>query len=220
MSEIKLVIFDLDGTLIDSLDDLTDAVNVMLGRFGRPCRRKDEIKEMVGQGARNLVERALGNAGPEEVDRALPVFLDYNLAHIADRTRLYPGVTETLQALKRDGRSFAVITNKNERHCRTLLSVTGIDGYFEAVMGADSYPIRKPSPEPLLKIMADLAVAADAVVMVGDSINDISAGNGAGVITIGCRYGYGEAEELAEADYTIESFAQLLELPLFGNQQS
>lgn len=215
MAEIKLIIFDLDGTLIDSLDDLTAAVNVMLDRFGRPCRTKDEIRGMVGQGARNLVERAMGNATLEEVDRALPVFLDYNLAHIADRTRLYPGVAETLTALKTGGRRFALISNKHERHCRTLLSLLGIEGYFERVMGADSYPVRKPSPEPLLKIMADFAVTAGATAMIGDSINDIAAGRGAGVVTIGCRFGYGDEAELAESDHIIDSFAQLLELPLF-----
>ena len=212
---IKLIIFDLDGTLTDSLADLTDTTNYMLARFSRPVLAQEQVRILVGQGARNLVERAMTGASAEEVDDALGIFLAYNDAHIADKTRLYPGVMDFLEVSRASQREMAVISNKNVALCRKLLAVLGIDGYFGAVLGADSLPFRKPSPEPLLKLIRDFGVSTAETAMVGDSINDIAAGKGAGVVTIGCTYGYGDSAELAEADYRIDHFADLAGLPLF-----
>lgn len=214
---IKLIIFDLDGTMVDSLDDLTDATNHMLRRFGRGEVTRGEVCLLVGQGAKRLVERAMPGASADEVEEGVQLFLAYNDAHIADNTRLYPGVMETIPNL---GEHFqlAVISNKYEAHCCKLLDVFGLTGFFQAVMGVDSHPMRKPSPEPLLKVMADLGATSAETVMVGDSSNDIIAGKGAGVVTIGCSYGYGEMSELDGADYRIDRFAALLELPLFRKQ--
>lgn len=215
MSPIKLIIFDLDGTLTDSLPDLTDATNDMLVRFGRPLLTIGEVRKLVGQGARNLVERAMPGATEGEIAGGLKVFLDYNDAHIADKTRLYPGVKETLDRLRADGRQMAVISNKNVALCRKLLALLGIGEYFAEVLGADSLPFRKPSPEPVLKLLRDFCVETREAVLVGDSINDVAAGNGAGVTTVGCGYGYGNDDELADAAYRVEAFPELLELPLF-----
>jgi phosphoglycolate phosphatase len=214
---LKFIIFDLDGTLIDSLDDLTDATNHMLGIFGRKHLTPADVRLLVGQGARNLVERAMPGASVLDVDRGLRLFLDYNEAHIADKTRPYSGVPETLDRLRARGLELAVISNKNVDLCRKVLALLGIDGYFSAVLGADSLPFRKPSPEPVLMMLRDFGVSAGEAVMVGDSINDIAAGQGAGVVTVGCMYGFGNRLELAEADYRIDSFAELMELPLFRN---
>lgn len=215
MNLIKLIIFDLDGTLTDSLPDLTDATNYMLARFNRPELTMAEVRKLVGQGARRLVERAMPGAAEEEIESALQVFLDYNDTHIADKTRLYPGVKETLDCLRAEGRLMAVISNKNVVLCRKLLDLLGAGGYFAAVLGADSLPYRKPSPEPVLKVLRDFGVAPWEAVMVGDSINDMAAGKGAGVMTVGCEYGYGDNCELAEADYRVETFPELLALPPF-----
>lgn len=214
---MKLIIFDLDGTLIDSLDDLTDATNHMLGIFRRKALTPLEVRKLVGQGARNLVERAMPGATADEMDTGLAEFLAYNEAHIADRTRPYPGVEETLARLQAGGSAMAVVSNKNVALCREVLAVLGIDTYFAEVLGADSLPFRKPSPDPVLQLLRDFGVSAGEAVMVGDSINDIAAGRGAGVMTIGCTYGYGEISELAEADCRIDRFAQLIELPVFIN---
>jgi len=214
MTDIKLIIFDLDGTLVDSLADLTDATNYMLKGFGRGELTRGEVRLLVGQGATRLVERAMPGASSGSIEEGVRLFLDYNDLHIADRTRLYPGVRETLPILGK-GRFLSVISNKYEAHCRKLLAVLGVAGHFGAVLGADSYPARKPSPEPLLKLMEELGVKAAETIMVGDSSNDIIAGKGAGVVTIGCTYGYGDMDELTGADYRIDRFVELTGLPLF-----
>lgn len=216
---IDLIIFDLDGTLIDSLSDLADATNHMLTSLGRPRIEQDAVRSLVGQGARRLVERALAGASGEEVEQGLALFLDYNYRHIADRTVPYPGVRETLDTLKGRGMRMAIISNKNVALCREVVSALGIDRYFEEILGADSLPFRKPSPEPVLKLLADFGVAPERAALVGDSINDIAAGKGAGVRTVGCTWGYGDQLELKDADYRVGELVELLEIPLFCSRK-
>ena len=213
---IKLLIFDLDGTLIDSLPDLVDAANQMRESFGLAPFSPEEVRRLVGQGSRSLVERALPGAAPGEVELGLERFLSYNLAHIADKTRLYPGVAETLRALKVLGYALCVLSNKNVALCREVLSRLGIEAFFPTVFGADSLPFRKPSPEPVLALLKEFGVAAGECVLVGDSLNDVAAGQGAGVLTVGCSYGYGDQAELAGADYLVGDFPSLLSLPVFS----
>lgn len=214
MNKIKLIIFDLDGTLTDSLADLTDAVNHMRAALGKEALSAAQVRKMVGQGARKLVERALNTEVPADVEQGLRLFLSYNDLHIAYKTTLYPGVVETLSVLAAQGKRLAVISNKNAALCRKLLDVLSISQQFEYILGADSLPERKPSPVPILKVLQDSGVSVGQTVMVGDSINDIAAGKGAGVITVGCTWGYGDPEELIEADYRIGSFSELLKLPI------
>ncbi|TWJ17744.1 HAD family hydrolase [Geobacter argillaceus] len=216
MSTIKLIIFDLDGTLIDSLDDLTQAVNNMRSAFGLDPIDRNAVRGMVGQGARNLVERALPKAGQAEVEQGLSLFLAYNEEHVADRTVPYPGVRETLELLSSRGFTSVVVSNKNQLLCRKVLEQLHLDGIFKGIYGADSLPARKPSPEPLRHVMRVCGYSADETIMVGDSINDVAAGVAAGVLTIGCNYGYGEPTELDGAAIRIREFAELLALPLFA----
>lgn len=216
MPPIKLLIFDLDGTLIDSLPDLTDATNEVRQNFRLPALNSEEVRRLVGQGARSLVERALPGASAEQVEEGLGIFLDYNLAHIADKTRPYPGVIETLQALERKGIPLCVLSNKNVALCREVLTRLGIAPFFPSVFGADSFPFKKPSPEPVLALLKEFGVAARESVMVGDSINDMAAGAGAGVVTVGCSYGYGDSSELVAADYLVADFPSLLALPIIA----
>ena len=216
MEPIRLLIFDLDGTLIDSLPDLTDATNLVRQSRGLSQLGVEDVRKLVGQGARSLVERALPGATPGEVEEALNVFLAYNLAHIADKTRVYPGVAETLQELEELGVPLVVLSNKNVDLCREVLARLGLAESFSDVFGADSFPFKKPSPEPILALLKEFGVSAGECVMVGDSINDIAAGRGAGVRTIGCSYGYGDSSELADADYQVADFPSLLELPMLA----
>jgi phosphoglycolate phosphatase len=216
MPPVKLLIFDLDGTLIDSLPDLADATNGMREHFELSCLPLKDVRKLIGQGARSLVERALPGASVEQVDEGLKLFLEYNLAHITDKTRLYPGVIETLQALQSQGLELCILSNKNVALCRKVLAALGIDQFFPTVAGADSFPFRKPSPEPIQALLKQFGVATRETAMIGDSINDMAAGEGAGVITIGCSYGYGDASELAGADFRVQDFPSLLSLPILS----
>jgi phosphoglycolate phosphatase len=153
------------------------------------------------------------------VDEGLRLFLAYNEAHIADRTVVYPGVRETLPLLAETGRTLAIVSNKNAVLCRTLLATLGIDRFFPLVLGADSTPSRKPSPEPLLAVMEQCGARPDETVMVGDSINDIAAGRAAGVATVGCSWGYAP-DELGDATCRIDAFADLATLPLLAGRDA
>jgi phosphoglycolate phosphatase len=216
MSGIKLIIFDLDGTIIDSLDDLTDATNYMLFKMGKGSLSREQVKRLVGQGARRLVERAVPGIPADDLERALSYFISYNDNHIVDKTRLYPNVTGALMSLRESGCRLAIISNKNSALCRKVVSALGVEDLFEVVMGADTIPFRKPSPEPVLKLLGDFGVNPDNAVIIGDSINDVAAGKAAGVLTVGCTYGYGELSEVEDADYLVGAFAEILDLPIFA----
>jgi phosphoglycolate phosphatase len=218
MVSIELVIFDLDGTIIDSLDDLTAATNYMLSELGRRNLLKNEVRKLVGQGARRLVQRAMPDASSEDIEHGLNLFLAYNEEHIVDKTKLYPGVIETLDELNRQGRRLAVLSNKNVTLCRKVMNILRVESFFTSVVGADSNPFRKPSPEPVLKLLQEYSIAPGKAAIIGDSINDMAAGKSADVVTIGCTYGYGGPDDLTEADYLVGTFAELLDLPIFRSK--
>jgi phosphoglycolate phosphatase len=206
---IALVLFDLDGTLVESLDDLTDAVNHMLADFGRQQLDPAQVRQLVGKGARNLVQRALASDSAEEISRGLAIFTEFNALHIADKSRLYPGVPELLQELTDKGIRMAVISNKQEALSRLILKALEIDIYFDIIAGGDTFSEMKPSPLPLLKVIDELDCSTAEAAMVGDSINDIQAGNRAGITTIGCRWGYGSRDELCGANFQAASVAEI-----------
>lgn len=206
---IRAILFDLDGTLVDSLEDLTDAANHIRQLHSLPLLGVAEIRAMIGKGSRNLIQQTLPGYLEGDIDAALARFLDYNRQHIAEKSRLYPDMPETLRVLAASHVKIAVITNKNEDLCRLLLHDLGIQELFECMCGGDTYPERKPSPLPLVKTAEKLGVSPAECIMVGDSINDIEAGKKAGMATIACSWGYGGAEELAEADVTIDSPREL-----------
>jgi len=210
LNATKLVIFDLDGTLIDSLDDLTDAANHMRRAFNLPALSTSDVRKLIGEGGRRLVARALPGLAPEEHDLGLEIFLRYNYEQIAVRTSCYPGVPETLERLADSGYILAVASNKNEALCRKILRILEVDRCLAAILGADSVAERKPSPEPLFHLMRQFECDVAETVMVGDSINDMLAGKAAGVFTIGCDYGYGVREELELADCVISSFPEVM----------
>lgn len=206
---VSAALFDLDGTLVDSLDDLTDAVNHMLAGFGRQQLVPAQARQLVGKGARNLVQRALGTDSPEEIERGLAAFTGFNTLHIADKSRLYPGARELLQQLADSNIRMAVISNKQEALSRLILKTLEIDAYFAIIAGGDTFPEMKPSPLPLVKVIDAFGCSPADAVMVGDSINDIQAGNRAGIATIGCRWGYGATGELVTADHQAASLADV-----------
>jgi phosphoglycolate phosphatase len=207
---IRAALFDLDGTLVDSLEDLTTAVNHIRGAFSLPPQSEDAVRLKVGKGALNLVQQVLPDVTGNDIDRALGMFLDFNKQHIADKSRLYPGIQEILHELAALDVKMAVISNKHEDLSTLILRTLGIHDLFENICGGNTYLESKPSPLPLLKIAEKMTVAPHECVMVGDSINDIEAGKRANISTIACTWGYGSAEELTGADVLAHSPQELL----------
>jgi phosphoglycolate phosphatase len=186
---LRLLVFDLDGTLIDSGADLCASVNAMLRNFGRPELPQDVIATYIGDGAARLVSRSLGE--PDDslfLDSALAYFLDYYREHKLDQTYVYPGVFAALDSLRLE-RSMAVLSNKPIGPSVAICEALGLSPYFFRVYGGNSFPTKKPDPEGLLALMKEAGVTAQETLMVGDSDVDILTARNAGVWSIGCSYG-------------------------------
>lgn len=185
---IRAVAFDLDGTLVDSAADLMHASNALLAELGRPPVDLPAVRSFIGDGAPKLVERVLSATGgvpaPEEAARCLQRFLSIYEADPSAHSALYPGVAETLEALATAGLRLGVCTNKPMGATARLLDDLGIAGVFAAVVGGDSYPTRKPSPEPVLGLLDRLEVRPDEAAFVGDNEHDVAAARAAKVARV------------------------------------
>jgi phosphoglycolate phosphatase len=198
----RLFLFDLDGTLIDSREDIARSLNLALTRAGLRPLPASRIASFVGNGVRRLVERSLQAILDEEpsdpaVLRVMELYLEEYGRHLLDTTCLLQGVKETLERL--DWASLAVVTNKPERFSRRILSALGIGHRFRLILGGDSMPLHKPDPAPLLEAMARCGAASHETVMVGDSPVDIHAGRAAGTITCGIAEAEADREKLRSA---------------------
>lgn len=205
---IKLVIFDLDGTLIDSLRDIASAVNHATRPYGILEKSVPETGELLGTGISILIDRVLADRRDELKDDVMKGFMDYYSKHLIEHTTVYPGVRDVLENLV--GYKRAVVTNKREQFAKTMLNELGIDSYFDSVLGSDSVAEKKPSPVPLLHLIDLYNISASEAVMVGDSEIDIAAGKEAGVTTVGVTYGYRERGALEGADFIIDDISELL----------
>jgi phosphoglycolate phosphatase len=186
---VRLVVFDLDGTLVDSSRDLATAVNRTLAASGVPALDPALVRSFVGEGARRLIEKSVAAAGqPLSVDALLPVFLDIYREVLLETTRLYPGVPETLAALV--PRKLAVLTNKPGDMSRAILSGLGIAHRFDWIWGYGDVPARKPDPVGLVRLMAAAAVPPEDTAFVGDSAIDVRTARAAGARAIGVTYGF------------------------------
>ncbi|HEX7970545.1 MAG TPA: phosphoglycolate phosphatase [Stellaceae bacterium] len=206
------LLFDLDGTLVDSVPDLAAAVNKLLAELGRPALSEARIAAMVGDGVAKLVERALAasDAGGVPLHAALDRFLALYETDPTRLTRPSPGVTTVLAELGAAGWRLGVCTNKPERATRAVLGGLGLDRFFGVVLGGDSLAARKPDPAPLLTALERLGSAPADAAMIGDHRNDVMAARAAGMPAIFAHYGYGAATLAGEApDAVIDSFAAL-----------
>ncbi len=210
----KCLLFDLDGTLVDSRADLANSVNLMLAELGLAVLPSVRVLNFVGEGARLLVERSLtasaeASPQPDEVDDALKIFQSHYREHLLDQTRVYPEVTETLARL--DYLSKAIVTNKPHEFSVALLEGLGMLSQFQIVLGGDSLSERKPSPMMLLAAASACGVRPSECLMVGDTKFDVIAGRAAGMKTCGYIPGFRGRTELAEAgaDFLIERFSEL-----------
>ena len=213
----RLVMFDLDGTLVDSVPDLATAVDRMLVELGREPAGVERVRQWVGNGARVLVRRALAGGldhsavGEAESEEALVRFLDI-YADCHELITLYPGVHELLEALSTAAVELAVVTNKPERFVAPLLEQVGLGGYFRWIIGGDTLPQQKPDPAALLQVMRLAGVSQEQSLFVGDSRSDVLAARAAGVPCVAVSYGYNHGRSVAEEEpqLVVDSLAELL----------
>lgn len=207
-------LFDLDGTLIDTAPDINAALNHALGSHGLPGFTEALTRHWVGHGARALIVQALAQRGldPDPTEAILEVFLDHYRAHIADRSRPYPGVERALAALRSRGSRLAVVTNKLSHLSEPLLAELGLDGYFDIIVCGDTAAAPKPAPDPAFFACSALALSPADALFVGDSEADVACARAAGCPVVVVRDGYNHgvpAHELG-ADAVIESFSDLV----------
>jgi phosphoglycolate phosphatase len=207
-----LLVFDLDGTLVDSVPDLRAALNEMLRERGRRPLSLREVKRMVGDGAPALVGHALAatEGDPAETATALRRFLQIYEANAANLSRPYPGVPETLSALRRVGYRTAVCTNKPQRATIAVLQGLDLMPLFDGIAGGDRFPVKKPDPGHLLRLIAELGAKPATAAMIGDNENDAAAAHAAAVPFVLMRYGYARVDpETLAADALLDHFSAL-----------
>ena len=207
-----LLVFDLDGTLVDTVPDLRAAVNEMLRERGRPPLSSSAVKRLVGDGAMALVAGALAASGadPAGVGDGLARFLEIYEANAVRLSRPYPDVRETLTALRRRGYRAAVCTNKPQRATMAVIEGLGFLPLFDGIAGGDRFSVKKPDPGHLLGLMGELGASVTATAMIGDNENDAAVAHAAGVPLVLMRYGYARvAPELLAADALLDHFADL-----------
>src|SRR6201991_1504661 len=196
MNPSPTVVFDLDGTLVDTAPDLINALNFVLGREGLPAVPLKSARNMIGAGARKLLERGLEvdgrHVGPKDLDRLTNDFIDQYAAHIADESRPFEGLEDALDDLSARGCRFAVCTNKLEWLSKLLLDELGLSSRFSAICGADTFGVSKPDPAILQQTVARAGGELASSIMVGDAGPDIGVARRAGIPVIGVAFGYTE----------------------------
>lgn len=209
-----IIVFDLDGTLIDTAPDLVDTLNVVFAREGLPPVAYEPARTMIGGGARSMIARGLEADGrimdPKKLEALFVDFIAYYTDHIADRSRPFPGLVEALDRLSARGCRLAVCTNKLERLSLLLLRALKLDDRFAAICGQDTFGVQKPDPEVLHRTIAAAGGHPRRAIMVGDSVTDIRTARAAGVPVIAVDFGYSERPVAEfEPDHVISHYSQL-----------
>lgn len=202
---VKAVMIDLDGTLLDTIPDLAVAANMMLMELNMPALPEVLIRNFVGKGINNLIERTLtgsmdGKPDADLFQQALPLYERSYRAVNGKHTTIYPGVKEGLDLLRAQGFPMICVTNKSERFTLPLLDYVALSGYFEGVVAGDTLPQKKPDPAPLLHACRQLNVAPSEMLMIGDSLNDAQAARAAGCPVFCVTYGYNEGHDVHTLD--------------------
>lgn len=208
---IKLVIFDLDGTLIDSSADIANSINFAIRPYGVEPVTVQETIGLLGEGISRLMEKIIEREGIDaDKDLLTERFVDYYSSHLVDNTTVYPGVRETLAQMPACRK--AVVSNKRESLSIKILEKLGLSTYFDLIAGSDTTKERKPSPMPVRHVLSMFAILPEEAVIVGDSNYDIEAGKAAGIKTVAVTYGYRPVAVLQAADFTINNMGELTEI--------
>jgi phosphoglycolate phosphatase len=209
---VDLIIFDLDGTLIDSKVDIISSVNHMLRALGLNQRNPVEIMGFIGKGVRQLIIDSLGERDLDKAPQAIKIYKDIYRVHMFDTTTLYPGVREALEYFKNAKK--VIMSNKSVEFTQVALERFGIEKYFLKVFGGDDENCRKPSACPLINVMREFSVQPKRAIIVGDSNLDIQAGRNAGILTCGVTYGIGKKEDVVteKPDFIIDNIGRLKDI--------
>lgn len=212
MHSVELLIFDLDGTLIDSKRDIANAVNLTFREVGLPEKPKERIYDCVGNGVRQLIIDAVGSDDPKLIDHTLACFEKNYLEHLLDETTLFPGIAEVLAHF--ENKKIALATNKPIHYTEKIIAGLNLCERFDIVIGASPDMQLKPHPEMLLKTLSVLEIQPSDAIMIGDSLNDFHAAKAAGIPACGVAYGFGDPETLRSAypDFFIEQSDELITL--------
>lgn len=211
-----MVLFDLDGTLVDTAPDLAWSIDATLQQLGLPVCGEDKVRVWIGSGIEGVMRRALTNDFNGQPDtglfeKALSIFMDIYFDNVCERSRIYPGVNEALAYLQAGDYKIGCVTNKGGRFTNKLLQAIGLYDKFGIIVSGDTLPVKKPDPRPLLHAAAHFSVDADAVLMVGDSITDVTAARAAGFQILCVPYGYNMGRDIYELkpDAVVETLAEL-----------
>lgn len=209
----RLILYDLDGTLVDTLQDITVAANYMLAELRLPALTPDEVKPFVGRGVRELIARCLDTDVSDEIDRGLRIYRAHYGQHLMDHSRLYPGAREVLEHFT-PPRAQGVVTNKPNPYSTQLLQGLGVAGYFLDIIGGEGAYPRKPDPAGIQALMSRAGAAPGETVFIGDSIIDVETGRRAGVMTVAVGHGLTDRRELraAQPEHLVADFSELLAL--------
>ena len=215
MNNLELIIFDLDGTLIDSERDLANSVNYCLRHFDIPELSLEEVKSNVGHGVRFLMEQCLPEEHRDLTDEALALFKEHYFENCSTNTLIYDGVIEFLE--KHKSKKMAVLTNKIYRPTKKILVDLKLDQYFKVVVGGDTFQTKKPDTEGIDFILSELGVAKENAIMIGDGVPDIQVAKNAGVPVVAILGGITSSEKLTveNPDFTVKSFRDLFDHTIF-----
>ena len=215
----KMILIDVDGTLVDSVPDLAWCVDEMMEQLGLPAHGEDKVRNWVGNGVERLTRRALigqldGEPNEELFQKAYPIFLDLYKDNTSKRSCLYPGVKEGLDYFKENGYILGCVTNKAEAFTLPILKDLGIYNYFESVVSGDTLEKKKPDPLPLTYSAEKLGVTAEESMRLGDSMSDVKAARAAGFMITCMSYGYNHGEDIRDyhPDLVIDSMAELIDI--------